>query len=83
MRDKIIAELFNGPVEVVFEKKDGTQRVMHCTLKEDLIPDVPSKKEGVGEPRTYSDTAIRVWDLDKSDWRAFRVDSVITYYAIP
>ena len=38
-----------GPVTVTFTKKDGTERVMKCTLKEDVIP-----------PKTEVVTAVAV-----------------------
>ena len=48
-RVKLITKLKQGDVSVTFTKKDGTERVMKCTLKEDAIPTVESsKKENVG-----------------------------------
>ena len=36
----LIGILKSGKVEVTFTKKDGEQRVMQCTLSEELIPKV-------------------------------------------
>ena len=57
-------------VEVTFTKKDGTERVMNCTLLEDYLPETT----GVG--RSASFDAVSVYDVDKEDWRSFRWDSI-------
>ena len=36
-RDWIKSHLIYGPVSVTFVKKDGTERVMKCTLKSALV----------------------------------------------
>ena len=61
-------------VTVTFTKKDGTVRVMKCTLKPDLLPaqvvneDKPAKKK--------SETTIAVFDLEIKAWRSISYDSV-------
>ena len=62
--------LENGIVEITFTKKDGTERVMNCTLLEDYLP------ETTGTGRSASFDAVAVYDVDKEDWRSFRWDSV-------
>jgi WYL_2, Sm-like SH3 beta-barrel fold len=60
---------------VTFTKKDGTLRDMRCTLVEGKIPsDKIPKTEGSAV--TSSGSAVRVFDLDKTEWRSFRWDSV-------
>ena len=62
-----------GPVTVVFEKKDGTLREMRCTLKD--VPQYERKTES--EPtRKKNDEVMSVYDMDKSEWRSFRIDSI-------
>lgn len=58
-------------VEITFVKKDGSERVMNCTLK-----DIPADKAPKGSGKKESDDAIAVFDLDKNEWRSFRFDSV-------
>lgn len=68
-RKELIGKLKEGDVSVTFTKKDGTERVMKCTLKEDVVPSVESsKKENVG--------VVVVWDTEKKSWRSFRMDSI-------
>lgn len=69
LRDENVKDL-----RITFTKVDGTERVLHCTLAESRIP---TEKRPAGENATsYSSSAIRVFDIEKQDWRAFRWDSV-------
>ena len=62
-----------GPVTVVFEKKDGTLREMRCTLKD--VPQYERKTESE-TTRKKNDEVLSVYDMDKSEWRSFRIDSI-------
>jgi len=64
----------DGVVTVTFTKKDGSERVMNCTLNESKIPD-DIKPTGNSAPQV-STSAVRVFDTDKSEWRSFRWDSI-------
>jgi hypothetical protein len=78
---KTLSEHF---VEVVFTKKNGEQRTMKCTTMKDLVPE--SGKTGFGQPTTNTvkenTDVVVAYDLVKSDWRSFRVDSVISFNTI-
>lgn len=68
------------PVVVTFTKVDGTKRDMHCTLKDFFIP---ANKEAKSTKQIKENLdIIRVYDLESSGWRSFRIDSV-TSYATP
>jgi hypothetical protein len=58
-------------VEVTFTKKDGSERIMKCTLKEDVLPEVQNK-----ETKEKSKEALAVWDVESEGWRSFRWDSI-------
>lgn len=59
---------------VTFTKKDGTERVMKCTLVPDQLPPVVVKEDA--KPRKESETSIRVFDLELKEWRSFTTKSV-------
>lgn len=63
-----------GPVTVKFFKTDGSERIMNCTLKEDMITPYEKKTDRVKVP---NDEVCAVWDLDKNEWRSFKYDNVI------
>ena len=77
-------------IEVVFTKSDGTERVMQCTKKNQVITEGVKLLE---EKRTKDSTDesvpqkpkrkapvkvgnITVWDIDAGDWRSFRIRSL-------
>ena len=66
-------------VQITFKKKDGTERIMKCTLQEDLVPIYEKKTERV---KKQNDETLAVWDLEKDSFRSFKLDSVIDYRAI-
>lgn len=64
-------------VRVTFTKKDGTERILRCTLAESRIPESKRAKEKTGT--TYSEETIRVFDVENQGWRSFRWDSVKSF----
>jgi len=66
-----------GPVSVTFTKKDGTERVMECTLRPDLLPSVVVTEDA--EPKrkkTANEDVMAVYDLEAKGWRSFTLKSV-------
>ena len=63
-----------GPATVTFTKKDGSERVMKCTLVPDQLPKVEIKEDA--KPRKESTTSMRVFDLEKNEWRSFTIKKV-------
>lgn len=60
-------------VTVTFTKVDGSERTMQCTLKEDKVIPYEKKTDRV---RPENTEVLRVWDLEKNEWRGFRLDSI-------
>lgn len=71
-RDQLVELLEENVMTVTFRKISGDERVMRCTLKDDLLPVREQNKPS----RTQSQHAVIVWDLDLSNWRSFRIDSL-------
>jgi hypothetical protein len=62
---------------VTFTKRDGTERVMRCTLKSDLLPaPVATKPTTEVKVRKTNPDTLAVWDLDKNAWRGFSVEQI-------
>ena len=72
-KDWLIGLVRSEIVQLTFTKKDGTERIMKCTLAEQKIPaeNVPK-----GTERAKSDEAVAVFDLENNGWRSFRWDSL-------
>jgi hypothetical protein len=66
--------LTTSPGIVTFIKADGTDRVMNCTLQPELLPKVEIKEDV--KPRKESTTSMRVFDLEKKEWRSFTIKKV-------
>lgn len=73
-RDTIKNTLRNGIHQVVFTKKDGTERTMMCTLSESIIPKEHQPKEG--STHKANDAVLAVFDVEKQGWRSFTVADV-------
>lgn len=58
------------PPTITFNKKDGEVRIMECTLLPGLIPADKAPK-GTGAKKT--EDSVAVFDVNKKDWRAFKV----------
>lgn len=59
---------------VTFTKKDGTERVMKCTLNSKVLPPMPVT-EGKKERKQNPDV-LAVYDIDAQGWRSFTIKSV-------
>lgn len=67
-------------LRVTFTKADGTDRVMLCTRNAQTIAEVytPEEKK-TDRTRTTPDGVLPVFDLEKNEWRSFKLDSVKSY----
>jgi len=81
IRDWVRSLLQKGAITVTFVKADGTVRDMRCTLDWTLIPDdkqpqdVPVEKLlEIKKRKQPVEHSLRVFDLDKQEWRSFRFD---------
>jgi len=72
-RKWIVDMLKIGPTKITFTKKDGSERVMNCTLKPELTESYDKKTDKVKEPNP---DICPVYDLETKGWRSFRYDSV-------
>jgi hypothetical protein len=66
-------------VNLVFIKKDGSERKMRCTLLEQFLPQQTDLEEAIERNSKKNNEVISVWDLEAEGWRSFRVDSILTY----
>ena len=74
-KNDIIESLKNNICKIVFTKANGDERVMSCTLNEDILPEIVKEIEEKA-PREKNKDALAVWDTDKGAWRSFRWDSL-------
>lgn len=74
-RDWLTGLLKDTVVEVVFTKKDGSERTMKATLKHDYIAEHWTPKVEDSQ-HLHSKDVLPVFDVDAAGWRSFRWDSI-------
>jgi len=82
IREWVRGLLQNSEINVTFTKADGTDRDMLCTLDHSRIPVSITKPVSVDgivresrKPKKEPDPhSIRVFDLEKQEWRSFRFE---------
>ena len=62
--------------KVTFTKVDGTERVMRCTLEATKLPPVVIKEDAKPRKETTSTKALRVFDVEKQEWRSFTIKNI-------
>lgn len=74
-RDEMVTELRTRQCRVIFKKINGEERDMQCTLNMQFIPEDKQPKTG----KEYADDVIRAFDVNKQEFRSFRVENVISF----
>ena len=78
--EEMLEKLHTEICEVTFLKRDGSERLMICMLKDDFLPKVPATD--LTEGRKFNDM-ISVWDIEEDAWRAFKPSKVIKFESSP
>lgn len=76
-REELVKLLSEELVEVTFNKLDGDERVMTCTLQESVLPNANrDDKLSQTKVRNLEDKVVVVWDTKATGFRSFRYDRV-------
>jgi len=76
-REQMLKALKQGVYRITFTKVDGTTRTMFGTLMAEFLPPLTNTEQKENpKPAKKSETSIQVWDMEKKDWRGYRVDFV-------
>ncbi len=76
-REDMIEHLQTSDCRVVFTKINGEERDMLCTLQEQHLPELKSKPDD--KKRQPNESIIRAFDLNKKEFRSFRVENVKSF----
>jgi hypothetical protein len=77
-RNELKSRLHEGVCKVTFTKTNGETRIMHCTLNESMLQAAVVEAEEKA-PRKENLDVIAAWDVEKKDWRSFRLDSITSF----
>ena len=73
-RNELLEMLRKSPLEIVFTKVNGDERIMKCSLQEKYLPEF---KEQLTEKKKEENLdIIHVWDIVANGWRSIRCDSI-------
>lgn len=79
--DSIKSALAAGRVKLKFYKADGSIREMTGTTNNLLFTWISkSTKDKSNKP--VDPNLLRIWDLDKNEWRSVKVDRIIEWTSI-
>ena len=80
-RDYLKTILAQEILRVAFTKKDGDSREMYCTLQNEFVPE-HKKYFSETNSRKKNTEVLAVFDMEKADWRSFRMDSITAFEII-
>ena len=76
-RDELERKLRTQLMEVTFNKVNGDQRVMTCTLSKDVMPPADKKDPMTQEKvRKINEQVMSVWDTNANGFRRFRMANI-------
>lgn len=72
-REWLTTLLREQKVVVTFNKKDGDERVMTCTLNQNIIPEdkLPKTKTDQEPEKKKNENVLAVYDINADGWRSF------------
>ena len=73
-REDYVSALTKGVFTIIFNKKDGTERVMKATLNPNVVPPVTE-----GGMRKSPDTNLVVFDTEKQGWRSVIIENIKSF----
>ena len=79
-RLEMIAKLKESNCRVIFKKINGEERDMQCTLMETVLPELKTKSDD--KKRQPNESVIRAFDINKQEFRSFKVDNVISFTCV-
>lgn len=72
-RTDLTEALRKGTIQIKFTKKDGSERLMKCTLQEGIVVPYERKTDRVVE---RTDNNLAVWDVEATAWRSVNIDTI-------
>lgn len=63
-------------VTVTFIKKDGTERIMKCTLEPSVLPKQELLEDQSRPVKAKNDNVVVAYDIEAKGWRSFTLRAV-------
>lgn len=71
-KQEVVDLLAKETANILYRKKDGSERVIKATLQESVVPQTTGTNASA-----QKDTHVNVFDVEKSQWRTLIIDSII------
>lgn len=81
-KEEMLNHLSRGACLVEFRKLDGDHRKMLCTRSVSLIKSYPDAYLPTGAGRPEPEDQVKAFDINKGEWRSFKVDRVQRFVGI-
>lgn len=79
IRELLKTKLSHGTTTIVFEKADGTVRVLKGTRDKDIISEVTGESEyDTKKVRKEAVDMVPVFDTELEAWRGFSIDKLVS-----
>jgi hypothetical protein len=76
-RDQLLKDLREFVIEVTFNKVNGDQRQLRCTLDPSYLPPNYNSEHLEEQHRKPENLGvIAAWDVQANGWRSFRIENV-------
>ena len=76
-RDQLLKDLREFVIEITFNKVNGDQRMMRCTLEPSYLPaNYNSQHLDEQHRKPENLDVIACWDVQANGWRSFRIENV-------
>lgn len=77
-KDAVVKMLKESVCTVKFTKKDGTERVMKATLKDDVVKPLMEANGASTSSRKPNPNQVCVIDVEKNAWRSFNIETLVS-----
>ena len=72
IKDMLVSDI----LKVTFTKVNGDTREMYCTLQDEFVPEHKKYFSEGAKPREKNMEVLSVFDMEKGDWRSFRIETI-------
>jgi|14BtaG_2_1085337.scaffolds.fasta_scaffold00175_11 hypothetical protein len=78
-KQSVMDVLVNNTCDILYRKKDGTERVVKATLQESVVPKTTGTGTQSDTKGRGSSTCVTVFDVEKSEWRTLIIGNILHF----
>lgn len=78
-KQSVMDALSKHTCDILYKKKDGTERVVKATLQESIVPKINGTGIQSDTKGRGSSTCVTVFDVEKSEWRTLIIGNILNF----